>query len=647
MLLGLTNISKIFNGEVLLNNVSLSVEENSRIGIIGANGCGKTTLFRIICGQTEPDRQTERDGIISKASKISIGFLEQNCSLDTEMAVFDEMKTAFSDIEKIKTRMSELEHAMERRQPNEAEITREYGGLIAQFEARDGWNIDVKIKTVLNGMGFGEEVWQRKINSFSGGEKTRLAICKLLLEEPNLLMLDEPTNHLDFRTVMWLENYLSSYKGALLIISHDRYFLDKTVNCICEIENGVLRSYKGNYTQFTELKAQYVAQQMKEYEEQQKEIAKLEDYVARNLVRASTTKMAQSRRTALEKIERIEKPKCGAKPLRLRFEQKCVPPFDLLDVRDVEIAVGRKTEKKVLVSSVSFELKRGERLGIVGENGTGKSTFLKILQNMLPYEGKIRWADNVKLSYFEQESAQLDFEKTAFEEIHSRMPAMSDFEVRCLLGSVLITGEEVFKKVGNLSGGERVKLSFAVMQCEKGNVMIFDEPTNHLDIAAKESLEKAISEFEGTVIVVSHDRYLLKSVCTSILELSCEKGEFFPYGFEKYAEITQEREREKQLLIDKEKQISAALKAKEKGNSIYRSKQQRALDAQKRNRINMLEREMEKLQILQNELEAELARQEVFSDYVLMQTKCRELENAKYSYNEMFDEWATLCEDDS
>lgn len=644
MLLSLTNISKIFNGEVLLNNISLSVEKTSRIGIIGANGCGKTTLFRIICGQTEPDRQTERDGIISKASKISIGFLEQNCSLDSERAVFDEMKTAFSDIEKIKIRMSELERQMEQNSQIQAQITREYDNLLAQLEARDGWNIDVKIKTVLNGMGFGEAVWQRKINSFSGGEKTRLAICKLLLEEPNLLMLDEPTNHLDFRTVMWLENYLSSYKGALLVISHDRYFLDKTVNCICEIENGVLRSYKGNYTQYTELKAQYVAQQMKEYEEQQKEIAKLEDYVARNLVRASTTKMAQSRRTALEKIERIEKPRLAAKPLRLKFEQKCVPPFDLLDVKNVQIAVGRKAERKVLVPSVSFELKRGERLGIVGENGTGKSTFLKILQNILPYEGKIRWADNVKLSYFEQESAQLDFEKTAFEEIHSRMPAMSDFEVRSLLGSVLITGEEVFKKVGNLSGGERVKLSFAVMQCEKGNVMIFDEPTNHLDIAAKESLEKAVSEFEGTVIVVSHDRYLLKSVCTSILELSCEKSEFFPCGFDEYARIIQEREQEQQLLIEQAKQIEAALKAKEKGGNVYRSKQQRALDAQKRNRINTLEREMEKLQILQNKLEAELGLPQIFSDYVLMQTKCEELDEAKRQYNEMFDEWAMLCD---
>lgn len=644
MLLSLTNVSKIFNGEVLLKNISLNVEENSRIGIIGANGCGKTTLFRIICGQMLPDKETERDGIIVKAAKTSIGFLEQNCSLDSDSAVFDEMKSAFADIEAIRARMRELEKAMEQG-GNELEITREYDNLLARFEARDGWNVDVKIKTVLNGMGFGEEVWQRKVNSFSGGEKTRLAIAKLLLEEPNLLMLDEPTNHLDFRTVMWLENYLSSYKGALLIISHDRYFLDKTVNCICEIEDGTLRSYKGNYSQFTELKAQYIAQRMKEYEEQQKEIAKLEDYVARNLVRASTTKMAQSRRTALEKIERIEKPKVYAKPLKLRFEQKCVPPFDVLDVRDVEIAVGKRSEKKVLVPSVSFELKRGERLGIVGENGTGKSTFLKILQNMLPYEGKIRWADNVKLSYFEQESAQLDFEKTAFEEIHSRMPAMSDFEVRSLLGSVLITGEEVFKKVGNLSGGERVKLSFAVMQCEKGNVMIFDEPTNHLDIAAKESLEKAISAFEGTVIVVSHDRYLLKSVCTSILELTGEKGEFFSCGFEEYADITQKREEEKQLLLEEKKREEAAAKAKEKGASVYRSKQQRALDAQRRNRINTLEREMEKLQLQQDELEAEIASEEVFSDYKLMQEKCAELENIKQSYNDMFDEWAMLCEE--
>ncbi len=644
MLLSLTNITKIFNGETLLNNITLNVEENSRIGIIGSNGCGKTTLFRIIAGQLEPDTETERDGIIVKAAKTSIGFLEQNCSLDSDSSVYDEMKNAFADISAIRNRMAELENSMGK-SDNLGVVSKEYDDLLSRFEARDGWNIDVKIKTVLNGMGFGEEVWQRKVSSFSGGEKTRLAICKLLLEEPNLLMLDEPTNHLDFRTVMWLENYLATYKGALMIISHDRYFLDKTVNTVCEIDNGNLMSFKGNYTDFTEQKAQYIARRLKEYEEQQKEIAKLEDYIARNLVRASTTKMAQSRRTALEKIERIEKPRVSEKQLKLRFEQKCVPPFDLLSVQNVEIAVGRKAEKKVLVPSVSFEMKRGERLGIVGENGTGKSTFLKILQGMIHCEGKIRWADNVKLSYFEQESAQLDFEKTAIEEIHSRMPAMTDFEVRSLLGSVLITGEEVFKKVGSLSGGERVKLSFAVMQCEKGNVLIFDEPTNHLDIAAKESLEKAISAFEGSVIVVSHDRYLLKSVCTHILELRSDSGEFFACGFEEYAEITQKREEALQLALEEKKREQAQIKAKETGASVYRSKQQRALDAQRRNRINALEREMEKLQSEQDILQSELATEEVFSDYKLMQEKCAQLEELKQSYNDMFDEWAMLCEE--
>ena len=644
MLLSLTNITKIFNGETLLNNICLNVEENSRIGIIGSNGCGKTTLFRIIAGQLEPDTETERDGIIVRASKLSIGFLEQNCSLDSDSSVYDEMKNAFADISAIRNRMAELENSMGKND-NLGVVSKEYDDLLSHFEARDGWNIDVKIKTVLNGMGFAEDVWQRKVSSFSGGEKTRLAICKLLLEEPNLLMLDEPTNHLDFRTVMWLENYLGTYKGALMIISHDRYFLDKTVNTVCEIDNGTLMSFKGNYTDFTEQKAQYIARRLKEYEEQQKEIAKLEDYIARNLVRASTTKMVQSRRTALEKIERIEKPRVSEKQLKLRFEQKCVPPFDLLSVQNVEIAVGRKAEKNVLVPSVSFEMKRGERLGIVGENGTGKSTFLKILQGMIHCEGKIRWADNVKLSYFEQESAQLDFEKTAIEEIHSRMPAMTDFEVRSLLGSVLITGEEVFKKVGSLSGGERVKLSFAVMQCEKGNVLIFDEPTNHLDIAAKESLEKAISAFEGSVIVVSHDRYLLKSVCTHILELRPDTSEFFACGFEEYAEITQKREETLRLALEEKKREKAQIKAKETGASVYRSKQQRALDAQRRNRINALEREMEKLQSEQDILQSELATEEVFSDYKLMQEKCAQLEQLKQSYNDMFDEWAMLCEE--
>lgn len=644
MLASLTKINKYYNGNQILNNVTLNIAENDRIGLVGVNGCGKTTLLRILTGKEYPDRKTEQDGIVSFANKTTVGYLEQMSGLDRESTVMEEMKSVFAPLLKAFDRMKELEQLMADDAQNE-EIAEEYSQLSAYFESNDGYNIDVKIKTILNGMGFGEDVFNRVISGFSGGEKTRLAIAKLLLENPNLLILDEPTNHLDFQTVMWLEDYLKDYKGALLVVSHDRYFLDKIATSICEIEYGTLTRYKGNYTTFTHLKADAVERQKKEYEQQQKEIAKMEEYVAKNLVRASTSKSAKSRVKALEKMELIDKPVAPPKNAKISFEYSVTPPKDLLSVRNIDISVGTGIQKKTLVETLSFEVKRGEKLAIIGENGIGKSTLLKILLSKLPHKGLVQWTSNVKISYFDQESANLNPDNTVIEEIHSHYPSMNDVEIRSLLGLVRLTGENVFKKIGVISGGERAKVCFALMMLEHGNVLVLDEPTNHLDLATKEVLEKALEEYTGTIIFVSHDRYLLNRISTRILEIRHNEAESFTGGFDGYIETIRQREAEQQRLNDLKKQEIAREQAKEKSVKAYRSKEQRQLEAQRRNKIRQLEKDMETMQEELQTLEEEITHEEVYTDFEKMNQKCTEIDRLKKAIDDAFDEWAMLSEE--
>ncbi|MGN0613930.1 MAG: ABC-F family ATP-binding cassette domain-containing protein [Porcipelethomonas sp.] len=638
MLANLININKYYDGRQILKNVSLSIDEKDRIGIVGVNGCGKTTLLRILTGKELPDRTTEKDGIVSFSSKASVGYLEQMSGLDRESTVIEEMKSVFSKLDSVLERMKELEKLMNESAHVDESISEEYSGLAAYYEANDGYNIKVKIKTVLNGMGFTEREYNRVISGFSGGEKTRLAIAKLLLEEPNLLILDEPTNHLDFKTVLWLEDYLKDYKGALLIVSHDRYFLDKVVTSVCEIEFGQLTRYKGNYTAFTGLKKDSVKRRQREYEAQQKEIAKHEEYIAKNKVRASTAASAKSREKALEKMEMIEKPVEVSNQPNLHFEYKVTPPFDILDVKDVDISVGQGSGRKLLAEHITFEIKRGEKLGIIGENGIGKSTFLKILQGMLPHSGKIRWASNVRISYFEQESANLDPYNTVIDELHRHYPILTDLDIRSLLGSVGIKGENVFKETGVISGGERAKVCFALMMLEKGNVLILDEPTNHLDLAAKEAVEQALDEFDGTIIFVSHDRYLLNRIPEKILEIRSDGTEMFAGNFDYYLDITRKREQEAQQALDAEKAAKAEAAAKEKNIRTYKSKEQRAAEAKKKARVKELERFIEENENTLSLLQEEISKEEIYSDFELMNSKCLEIEKLKNENDEMFEE---------
>lgn len=644
MLLSMTSVNKFYNGNQILKNVNLTVNEGDRIGLIGINGCGKTTLLRLITGKEEPDRFTEEDGIISIASKTSIGYLEQMGALDNENTVIEEMKSVFSKLISISERMKELEKLMAESSDNYEAFSEEYSRISAYYESNDGYIIKVKIKTILNGMGFSEDMFDRVISSFSGGEKTRLAIAKLLLENPNILILDEPTNHLDFRTVMWLEDYLKDYRGALLIVSHDRYFLDKTVTSICEIENTVLTRYKGNYTAFTRLKEEAVTRQQKEYDLQQKEIAKMEDYVARNLVRASTSKSAKSRIKALDKMERIEKPNTYHKAAKLEFTFAQDPPQEVLKVKDIDVSVGFGDDRRTLVDSLSFEVRRGEKLAVIGDNGIGKSTLLKVIQEKLPHKGKVIWAANVRISYFDQEAANINRSNTVFEEIHSRYPLLSDLEVRNLLGKVRLVGENVFKQAGVVSGGERCKLCFAIMMMEHGNVLILDEPTNHLDLQTKEVLEDALERFEGTIIYVSHDRYLLNRISTRILEITAEGTESFNGGFDDYMKIKTQREQAAAEAADAAKQEELRVQYAEKKEKAFKTKEQRNLDAKNRQRIRDIEKQMNELQEEQDRLEAELTDEKVISDYSLMNEKCTRINEIKELSNQLFDEWAELSE---
>lgn len=644
MLLNLININKFYNGKQILKNINLTIDEKDRIGLIGINGCGKTTLLRILTEKELPDRSTEKDGIISYAAKTSIGYLEQMSGLDRENTVIEEMKAVFNHLNKTAERMRELEKLMNSEHSEMQMITEEYAKLSSYYESNDGYNTDIKIKTVLNGMGFTEKEYDRAISGFSGGEKTRLAIAKLLLEEPNLLILDEPTNHLDFKTVLWLEDYLKDYKGALIIVSHDRYFLDKVVTSVCEIEHGRLSRYKGNYTAFTRLKSDAVSRQQKEYEAQQREIAKLEDFIARNKVRASTANSAKSREKALERMELIDKPVLAFNHARIRFEYKLQPPFDILNVKDADISVGSGNSRKVLAQNISFEIKRGEKLGIIGDNGIGKSTFLKVLQGLIPHEGRIRWASNIKISYFEQESANLDPHNTVIDELHRHYPLMTDLEIRSLLGSVGITGENVFKETGVISGGERAKVCFALMMLEKGNVLILDEPTNHLDITAKEAIEEALAEYDGTIIFVSHDRYLLNRIADKILEIRKDGTEIYNGDFDYYLDVNKKREIAEQLAADELKRAEEAKNIAEKKTAAFKSKEQRSAEAKRRNRIKELEKKIDAKQEMLNALQIQITQEEVYSDFVLMNSKCTEINTLKEQIDHMFDEIIELSE---
>ena len=645
MLINIEHIYKYFNGEPLLRDIFFTLNENETVGIVGKNGCGKSTLLKMILGEEDYDKSPTGEGSLT-VKDCAIGFLAQNSGLDSHATVIEEMTSAFAKLAEIKKRMDELTELMTSCVGDELEFAAsEYSSLSSYFELHDGYNFDFKIKQILNGMGFSDLAYDREIDSLSGGEKTRLALAKLLLEQPELLILDEPTNHLDFKTLIWLEGYLKNYTGAIIIVSHDRYFLDKLCSRICDIENGVITSYKGGYTEYVRLKEEADIRRLREYDAQQRQIAQLEDYIARNKVRASTAKMAKSREKQLDRLDIIDKPQSFDTPPRIKLDYTIEPTKDIVRVVGCPLAVGEGEERKTLVPSLDMHIRRGEHVALIGDNGAGKTSVLKLIQGIIPKSsGNIVWGNNVKTAYFDQEHAQLNPHDTAIEAVFRRFPQMTDGEIRKALASVLFRGEDVFKPVSVLSGGERAKLCFAIMALTHANFLILDEPTNHIDLHTKEVLEDALKDFGGTMLLVSHDRYLLNKTADRIIEISNGEVRSFDGGFDKYIETIAEEQKSEQEREAAEKRRRDEEAASAKSREQYRGKQQRAEAAKRRQRVKELENEIERLEGLIAQLESEISDPAVAADFALMTEKCTQLEQARNDVEAMTDEWAELSE---
>ena len=622
MLLTIQNIQKYFGAELCLRNISCVLDAQDRAGIIGENGAGKTTLIKIITGELYPD-----DGIVTLAHGATIGYLEQNSVLDPACTVYGEMENAFRSVLDAMDEMKRLERQMAEC-PGDHMLLERHAQLSAVVDAADGYNMDTQIKKILNGMAFPAPDYQKSVAVLSGGEHTRLCLAKLLLQKPDLLILDEPTNHLDFETMEWLESYLKTYPGAILVVSHDRYFLDAVCNRIFEIEDNTLTAYKGNYSAYLPQKEAAVALQQKQHDADMEKAAKLEDYIARNLVRASTTKMAQSRRKQLEKMEITEAPRTSHTDLKFRFTFDVTPYNEILTAKNISVTLGSKR----LVEGLDLLVKRGERLVIAGPNGAGKSTLLRVLDGKLrPQAGTVRLGAGAKPSVFEQQ--QLRRGGTVISTIWDKYPKFTELEVRSHLAKLNFRGEDVFKPCSALSGGELARLRFAEILLEKPNLLFLDEPTNHLDIYTRESLGAALASYEGTLVLVTHDRYLMNSLACPILFI--ENGKTSLY--EDYDAMMHRGAVPPEKNIAPEKTASA-------GKAAY-GKEQRRRRAELRTRIKALEDEMETLALRIMVLEGEVNDPDVLRDHTRLRDVCDELDDTRFHQDEVLAEWERLVEE--
>lgn len=622
MLLTIQNIQKYFGAELCLRNISCVLDAQDRAGIIGENGAGKTTLIKIITGELYPD-----DGIVTLAHGATVGYLEQNSVLDPACTVYGEMENAFRSVLDAMDEMKRLERQMAEC-PGDHMLLERHAQLSAVVDAADGYNMDTQIKKILNGMAFPAPDYQKSVAVLSGGEHTRLCLAKLLLQKPDLLILDEPTNHLDFETMEWLESYLKTYPGAILVVSHDRYFLDAVCNRIFEIEDNTLTAYKGNYSAYLPQREAAVALQQKQHDADMEKAAKLEDYIARNLVRASTTKMAQSRRKQLEKMEITEAPRTSHTDLKFRFTFDVTPYNEILTAKNISVTLGGKR----LVEGLDLLVKRGERLVIAGPNGAGKSTLLRVLDGKLrPQAGTVRLGAGAKPSVFEQQ--QLRRGGTVISTIWDKYPKFTELEVRSHLAKLNFRGEDVFKPCSALSGGELARLRFAEILLEKPNLLFLDEPTNHLDIYTRESLGAALASYEGTLVLVTHDRYLMNSLACPILFI--ENGKTSLY--EDYDAMMHRGAVPPEKNIAPEKTASA-------GKAAY-GKEQRRRRAELRTRIKALEDEMETLALRIMALEGEVNDPDVLRDHTRLRDVCDELDDTRFHQDEVLAEWERLVEE--
>ena len=624
MLIACENISFGYEDVPILSNVSFSVSENERIGFIGSNGAGKTTLIRLLLGQLEPDR-----GNVFRKSGLRLGYLAQNGGYDSENTVYAEMRAIFSEDLKAIASLRTLEEQIACADPKSSEYNRlsaRYEALGRLIAAHDAYNTDVKIKTVLNGMGFADR-YEQKISTMSGGEKTRLKLCRLLLEAPELLILDEPTNHLDLKTLFWLEDYLASYRGAILTVSHDRYFLDKLVSKIAELEDCALSEFKGNYSKYKVLKAEKIALQQKEYEKQQAEIAHMQDYIDRNLVRATTAKSAQSRVKKLDAMERIEKPKLPETPPRFRFVYRDRPYERVLEISGLDLTAGGKE----LLKDASLLITRGHKVALMGDNGTGKSTLIREIVKGNPAITTSRFT---KIAYYDQENANLNPDNTVLAELWERFALQSQTEIRKRLARVKLSEEDIDKKVSALSGGERAKLALAVLEAQEGNFLILDEPTNHLDLLARESLESALKAFDGTLLFVSHDRYLISAIADEIAVIENQKLTLFEGDYAAYCAAES---------AAKQASPAPAEKPKAEKHPAGMTRAEKQAETQKKLRIKELEKRIAALEEREGELNAQLADPAISGDYKKLTDVCSELESVKAEAETLYEEYDTLA----
>ena len=599
------DLEQRFGGNTIFSNISFSVPDNARIGLVGPNGAGKTTLLKIMTGQQEP---TSGQFTINKGLKV--GYIAQENALDEDKTIWDEMLTVFDNLIEKNKRITKMQEQIAEH-PEDEDLLKRYDQLAYDFEQEGGFTYQAEIKSILNGFNFKENTWQKVIRTLSGGEKTRLAFVKLLLQKPPVLLLDEPTNYLDLDTLDWLEAFLKNYQGAIITVSHDQYFLDHLANQIFELNFGKLTTFKGNYSQYVKERELMNNQQEAAYEKQQEKIKKEEEFIQKNLVRASTTKRAQSRRKALNKMERIKPPKHKQK-VRINFTSDRPSGKEVLIAKDLTIGYPDKT----MVSDIDFQVNKNDRVAIIGPNGIGKSTLLKtIMKKLEPKDGSIKYGASLDIGYYDQELQSLDPSKTVLDTIWDRHKTMPEKEVRSILASFLFTAEDIDKTVGQLSGGQKARLTLTVLSLEKDNFLLMDEPTNHLDIEAKEVLEQALDNYDGTLLFVSHDRYFINELANKIISVRDGHAKIYNGNYSYY-------------LDEKAKQAAAVQEAKaeqtesttsanqNKGKLSYQ--EQKARDSQKRKlerAVSDAEARIEKLENEEQEIQTEMANPDIAASF--------------------------------
>lgn len=631
IILQANKIERSFAGEVLFDNISLQVDERDRIALVGKNGAGKSTLLKILVGEEEPT-----SGEINKKRDLSLSYLAQDSRFESSNTIYDEMLHVFEDLRKTEKTLRQMELEMGEKTGADLEkLMQDYDRLSDEFRQAGGFTYEADIRAILNGFKFDESMWQMKIEELSGGQNTRLALAKMLLEKPNLLVLDEPTNHLDIETIAWLENYLVNYSGALLIVSHDRYFLDKVATITLDLTKHSLDRYVGNYSSFVEQKEQKLLTEAKNYEKQQKEIAALEDFVNRNLVRASTTKRAQSRRKQLEKMERLDKPEAGTKSAHMTFHSGKTSGNVVLTVE--EAAVGY--DDQILSEPINLDIRKMNAVAIVGPNGIGKSTLIKSIVGQIPFiKGEARFGANVEVGYYDQTQSNLTPHNSVLDELWNDFKLTPEVEIRNRLGAFLFSGDDVKKTVGMLSGGERARLLLAKLSMENNNFLILDEPTNHLDIDSKEVLENALIDFDGTLLFVSHDRYFINRVATQVLELSEEGSTLYLGDYDYYLE----KKAELEALATAQAEAVPVSSTEEVTSNDYHLQKQNQKELRKiTRRIEQLEAEMEELDQKIQDITETMHSTNDAADLVQLQS---DLDQLTVQQEAVMEEWAELSE---